>query len=114
MEWRSANSFSANPTANPVGAGKRKGWFVVFKSCDRLAPTHSILHPVLRVGGCTGRGFGRCVGWWRARRIRVRHLDDADLHHDVDHADVDPPDDQPVAVVGFFSDPVLSALSRIR
>jgi hypothetical protein len=114
MEWRSATSFSANPTANPVGAGKRKGWFVVFKSCDRLAPIHSILHPVLRVGGWTSRGFGRFVGWWRARRIRVGHLDDPDLHHDVDHADDDPPDDQPAAVVGFFADPVLSGLSRIR
>ena len=36
--WRSANSFSASPTANPVGLRKRKGWFVVLQTCVWLAP----------------------------------------------------------------------------
>ena len=35
---RSANSFSASPTANPVGLRKRRGWFVVLHTCVWLAP----------------------------------------------------------------------------
>src|SRR5262249_29772275 len=35
---RGASSFSASPTANPVGTRKRRGWFVVFHNRVWLAP----------------------------------------------------------------------------
>src|ERR1700722_15048168 len=82
--WRSANSFSASPTANPVGARKRKGWFVVLQSCDRLAPTRSSPRAFVRN---RGHGLpGDCSPPCRFRR-RPRgwsndHVDDSvGWHH---------------------------------
>jgi hypothetical protein len=79
--WRSANSFSASPTANPVGARKRKGWFVVLQSCDRLVPSRSNLHPVLLTYGDDG-GRGRT-------RAHVDHADHALDYPDEDRGWVD-------------------------
>src|SRR5579875_1837297 len=77
-QWRSATSFSASPTANPVGARKRKGWFVVFESCDGLlAPTRSYLHPVLRCHGRAGRCCRRFGRLWTRRWYHVP----ANHHH---------------------------------
>ena len=69
--WRSANSFSASPTANPVGARKRKGWFVVLQSCDRLVPSRSNLHPVLPTWRATTAAAAG-LGPTRPRRPRPR------------------------------------------
>src|ERR1700761_1367181 len=74
-KWRSANSFSASPTANPVGARKRKGWFVVLQSCDRLAPTRSSPRAFVRY---RGHGFACVCGTHDRRRYRRRSYD----HHD--------------------------------
>ncbi len=82
-QWRSANSFSASPTANPVGARKRKGWFVVLQSCDRLAPTRSSPRAFVRN---RGHGFAcDCRAHYRRRRHRARsndHVADYVGHHD--------------------------------
>jgi hypothetical protein len=81
--WRSANSFSASPTANPVGARKRKGWFVVLQSCDRLAPTRSSPRAFVRN---RGHGLARCrlahhYRRWHCSRS-VGHHDHSGRHYD--------------------------------